>query len=99
VLLGLVLLGYVILRVVGVDLPTTVGSVTLGQIVLGIAGAALLFVLIKVIAGATPAAIPSTSAVTITKTRKFGIYVGLLSTAGLFVGAILSLQAEQLGAT
>jgi len=101
VLLGLVLLGYVVARSLGVDLPDRVGSATLGQIVVGIAGAALFFVLIKIVAGSS-LSIPSTVAgapVTITKSRKFGIYAGLLAAGGLVVGALLSLQAERQGTT
>lgn len=99
VLLGLALLGYVILRVVDVDLPTKIGSATLGQVVLGVAGAAFVLVFIKLLAGPNASTIPSTVAglpVTVTKTRKFGIYAGLVATGALAVGAFLSLQAEQL---
>jgi len=99
VLLGLALLGYVILRVVDVDLPTKIGSATLGQVVLGVAGAAFVLVFIKLLAGPNVSTIPSTVAglpVTVTKTRNFGIYAGLVATGALAVGAFLSLQAEQL---
>ena len=102
VLLGLALLAYVVLRAASVELPAKVGNATLGQIVLGVAGLAFVLVLVKTLAGPNASTIPSTIAglpVTITKTRDFGIYAGLVATGALVVGAFLSFQAEQLGAT
>jgi len=98
VLLGLVLLGYVVARSLGVNLPSRVGNATLGQIVLGVAGVAFLFVLIKFFAGSS-LSIPSRVTglpVTVTESHKLGIDIGLLATGGLVVGALFSLQAEQL---
>ena len=73
-----------------VKLPE-LGSVTLGQIVLGIAIVAFLFILIKVIVG------PSTGGVDIgqfgvSKERKIGIFLGLIASAGLVVGAYLNVK-------
>jgi uncharacterized membrane protein len=94
VLLGLALLAYVVLKAVGVEMPSNFGSVTLAQVVLGVAAVAFLFVLIKLIAGPNLNT-GSFGGVTVSKTRKFGIYVGLLATIGLVVGAFLNVRAEQ----
>ncbi|HEY6317949.1 MAG TPA: hypothetical protein VI462_08705 [Acidimicrobiia bacterium] len=89
VLLGLVMLAYVVLKALGVEIPEKFGSVTLAQILLGIAIVAFLFVLIKVIVGPNAGV---TLPPTVTKSRKFGIFVGLLATIGLVAGAFLNFQ-------
>jgi multisubunit Na+/H+ antiporter MnhF subunit len=91
VLLGLVLLIYVVLKALGVEIPGKFGSVTLAQIVLGIAGIAFLFVLIKVIVGPNAG---GTLPAGITKSRKVGIFIGLIATIGLVAGAFLNFQAD-----
>jgi hypothetical protein len=95
VLLGLALLAYVVLKAVGVEMPSTFGSITLAQVVLGVAAVAFLFVLIKVIAGPNGITTGSVGGVTVSKTRKFGIFVGLIATIGLVAGAFLNFRAEQ----
>jgi uncharacterized membrane protein len=94
VLLGLALLAYVVLKAAGVEIPSNFGSVTAAQVVLGIAAVAFLFVLIKLIAGPNINT-GSFGSVTVSKTRKFGIFVGLLATIGLVAGAFLNVRAEQ----
>ncbi len=94
VLLGLVLLAYAVLKLVGVEMPSTFGSITLAQVVVGIAAVAFLFVLIKLIAGPNINT-GSFGGVTVSKTRKLGIYIGLLCTIGLVAGAVMNLRAEQ----
>jgi len=96
VLLGLVLLAYVVLKAMGVELPANFGSVTLAQVVLGIAVIAFVFVLIKVIVGPNAGI---TLPAGVTKSRKFGIYVGLLATIGMVAGAFLNVRAEQSSST
>lgn len=94
VLLGLALVAYVLMKAAGVEIPSNFGSITLAQVVLGIAAVAFLFVLIKLIAGPN---INTTGFgfVTVSKSRKFGIFIGLLATIGLVVGAYLNVRAEQ----
>ncbi len=92
VLLGLVMLAYVVMKALGVEIPAKFGNVTLAQILLGVAAVAFLFVLIKVIAGPN---VPGTSrwrGTGISKSRKFGIFIGLLATIGLVAGAFLNFQ-------
>lgn len=90
VVLGVLCVVYVVLKMRGVTLPD-LGSVTWGQVILGIAVVAFLFILIKVIVG------PSTNGVSlagtgVSKERKIGIFLGLLSSAGIVVGAYLNLK-------
>lgn len=92
VLLGLAMLAYVVLKAAGVDIPAKFGNVTLAQILLGVAAVAFLFVLIKLIAGPNAGV---TLPPGITKARKFGIFVGLLATAGLVAGAFLNFQEDK----
>ena len=82
------------LKAAGVEIPPKYGSVTLAQVVLGVAAVAFLFVLIKLIAGPNINT-GSFGGVSVSKTRKFGIFVGLLATIGLVAGAFLNFQAEQ----
>ncbi len=95
VLLGLVMLAYVVMKALGVEIPDKFGSVTLAQILLVVAAVAFLFVLIKLIVGPniTTGTVSFGSTVTnVSKTRKFGIFVGLLATIGLVAGAFLNFQ-------
>jgi hypothetical protein len=90
VVLGVLCVVYVVLKMQEVQLPD-LGSVSWGQVVLGIAVVAFLFILIKVIVG------PSTGGVNISgsgvsKDRKIGIFLGLLSSIGLVVGAYLNVK-------
>lgn len=94
VLLGLALLTYVVLKAAGVGMRSSFGSVTLAQVILGVAAVAFLFVLIKLIAGPNINT-GSFAGVTISKSRKFGIFIGLIATIGLVVGAFLNVQADQ----
>jgi uncharacterized membrane protein YhdT len=96
VLIGIVLVAYVVLKAVGVEIPDQFGPVTLSQVLLGLAGIAFLFVLIKVIAGPNLPSVPA--GISVSKDRKFGIFVGLIATAGLVAGAFLNFQESQSGA-
>jgi hypothetical protein len=96
VLIGIAMVAYVVLKAVGVEIPDKFGSVTLAQILLGLAAVAFLFVLIKVIVGPNLGSVPT--GISVSKDRKFGIFVGLLATAGLVAGAFLNFQESQSGA-
>ena len=90
VILGVACVVYVVLKMQDVKLPD-LGNVNWGQIILGIAVVAFLFILIKVIVG------PSTGGVDISgsgvsKERKIGIFLGLISSAGLVAGAYLNVK-------
>ena len=90
VVLGVLCVVYVVLKMQDVKLPD-LGSVTWGQVVLGLAIVAFVFILIKVIVG------PSTGGVElagtgVSKERKIGIFLGLIASAGLVVGAYLNVK-------
>jgi hypothetical protein len=97
VLIGIAMVAVVLLKLADVKLPT-LGSVTWGQVLLAAGAIAFLFVLIKLITG--PSGwngfdIPSG----IDKTRKFGIFAGLVCSAGLAVGGYLRFQEDAKGAS
>jgi hypothetical protein len=88
VILGVACVVYVVLKATGTDLPE-LGSVKWGHIILGIAIVAFVFILIKIITG------PGTGGVDISgtgvdKERKIGIFLGLIASAGLVVGAYMN---------
>lgn len=91
VVLGILMVAYVVaVKLMDVSLPD-LGSVSWAQVLLGVAAVAFVFILIKVIAG------PSTHGVDIgrfgvSKSRKIGIFLGLIASAGLVAGAYLNAQ-------
>ena len=86
VLIGILLVAYVAAKAAGVALPN-LGAVTWGQVVLGLAAIAFLFILIKVIAGPS---IDTGGLSGVSKTRKIGIFLGLIASAGMVAGAFLN---------
>jgi hypothetical protein len=88
VLLGVVMVGIVVAKAFGAELPA-LGSVTWSQVLLGIAAVVFLFILIKLIVGPSNwegASIPSA----VSKDRKIGIFLGLIASIGLVAGAYLN---------
>lgn len=84
VLIGIVLVAYVAAKAAGVEMPK-LGNVTWGQIVLVLAAIAFLFILIKIITGPS-GDIPDG----VDKTRKIGIFLGLIASGGMVAGAYLN---------
>lgn len=107
-LIGIGMLVYVALKVVGLDLPTHIGTLTAGQVTLGLGIAAFALVLIKLIAGThgdlnsfglpnLPARTGGALRLAFHKTREPGIVVGLIAAAGLTAGGFVSVRGEQTG--
>lgn len=99
VVIGLLMLGYVAARVMGMDRPR---SPMIGRVLGALGALAFVLVALQLLAGATvnlaAFGLPSTanlgSAVRISfvKTRDVGIYAGLVATAGLAGGGYLVLR-------
>jgi hypothetical protein len=77
-----------VLKALDVKLPD-LGSVSWGQVILVIAALAFLLILIKLIAGPSTGGV-DISGTGISKSRKIGIFLGLISSAGLVAGAFLN---------
>jgi hypothetical protein len=88
VILGVLCVAYVVLKALDVKLPD-LGSVSWGQVILVIAALAFLLILIKLIAGPSTGGV-DISGTGISKSRKIGIFLGLISSAGLVAGAFLN---------
>ena len=103
VVLGLLALSLVGLKLAGVPLTGWPGGLTEGRLLVSLGGVAFLLVLAKLVTGATvdPASfsLPSTAGLALqiafVETRAFGVYAGLLTTAGLAVGGVLVLRGER----
>jgi multisubunit Na+/H+ antiporter MnhF subunit len=91
VLLGIAMVVIVALKAFDVKLPD-LGGTSWGLILLIMGVVAFAFVLIKLIAGPD---IPDVLGDAVDKTRKFGIFVGLIATAGLAVGGYLRFQEDK----
>jgi uncharacterized membrane protein len=90
VILGILVVAYVVLRAMGTELPK-LGGITWAQLILIVTAVVFVFILIKLIAG------PSTGGVNIgnfgiSKSRKIGIFLGLLASIGMVVGAYLNVK-------
>lgn len=94
VLIGIAMVVIVALKAFDVKLPD-LGGTSWGLVLLVMGVVAFAFVLIKLIAG--PNIDTGGFNVDISKTREFGIFVGLIATAGLAVGGYLLFQADKAG--
>lgn len=105
-LIGIGMLIYVLGKFVGLSGRVPVGPLSAGQILLGLGIAAFALVAIKFLAGTTadlnsfglpnlPAHGAGSLRLAYHKTRGPGIVVGLIATAGLAFGGLLSLRAER----
>lgn len=92
VLLGMAMVVVVVIKAMGTDLPE-LGGVTWNQVMLGVAVLVFLLILIKLIAGPADVTTGTFGGVDVSKTRKIGIFLGLLSSIGLVAGAYLNAQA------
>jgi len=82
ILLGIILAAHVIVeKLTGVELPERLGSIGWGVMHLAGGGIAFLFVLLKAIFGG--------DYFTVSLDRKFGLWLGLIASAGLLVGGYL----------
>jgi hypothetical protein len=95
ILLGIAMVVLVALKAFGVELPD-LGGVSWGQVLLVMGVVAFVFVLIKLIAGPN---IDTGGFGNVDKTRKFGIFIGLIATAGLAVGGYLRFQEDKSGSS
>jgi hypothetical protein len=93
VLIGIVMVVIVAMKAADMKLPD-VGSVTWGQVLLGLGAVAFAFCLIKLITGPG-----GDTAGVVDKTRKIGAFLGTLASAGLAAGGFLKFQEEKAGTT
>ena len=88
VVLGVVLAGLVIAKAAGVDVPA-LGSIKWAHIFLGVTTLVFVLILIKLIVGPSTGG-ASLAGTGVSKDRKIGIFLGLLSSIGLVAGAYLN---------
>lgn len=93
ILLGIAMVVLVALKAFDVKMPDLGGQFTWGTLLLIMGVVAFVFVLIKLIAG--PNLPDGAEAAGYEKTREFGIFVGLVATAGLAVGGYLRFQEDK----
>lgn len=93
VLIGIAMVVLVALKLFEVKLPD-VGSASWGTILLAMGAVAFAFVLIKTIAGVS---VPEGAEDIIDISRKIGLFLGLVATAGLAAGGYMRLQEEKTG--
>lgn len=89
VLIGIALVVLVALKASDAKLPN-LGGVSWAQIMLGAAAVAFIFVLIKLIAGFDTSGVSG-----LESTRKIGIFIGIIASAGLVAGAWLNFQMDK----
>ena len=94
VLIGIAMVAIVVLKLLDIKLPE-LGSVTWGQVMLGMGGLVVLLVVIKVLAGQGNVSTGNIAGYSVTKTRKIGAYLGVLASAGLAYGGFLKFKEEK----
>jgi len=93
VLIGIAMVVLVALKLFEVKLPD-VGGASWGTILLGMGAVAFAFVVIKTIAGVS---VPDGAEDIIDISRKIGLFLGVVASAGLAAGGYLRLQEEKAG--
>jgi len=93
VLIGIAMVVVVALKLFDVKLPS-IGNVSWGTCLLVAGSVAFAFVLIKTIAGVS---VPDGAEDIIDISRKIGLFLGLVASAGLAAGGYLRLQEEKAG--
>ena len=100
VVIGLLMLAYVALRLVGLERPRSAGA---GRVLAGLGALAFLLVLVQLVAGPhvdlAAFGLPGTTNlsgvhISFVKTRSPGAYAGLVATAGLAGGGYLVLRGR-----
>ena len=94
VLIGIAMVAYVVLKLLDVKLPE-LGGVTWGQVLLALGAIAFAFVLIKLIVGPSGVSTSGLAGYSVTKTRKIGIFLGPIASAGLAYGGYLKFKEER----
>jgi hypothetical protein len=93
ILIGIAMAAVVLLKLFGaVELPTKLGNFSWGQVFLVAGVVAFVFVLIKLILG-VGGDLPDG----FDKTRKIGIFLGTIASAGLAAGGYLKFQEDKAG--
>lgn len=105
VVVGVMLVAAIAMKAAGTDLSGWPGGLTEGRLFVVLGGLAFVLILAKVLVGANVTAasfsLPTTSglgttlAATVLKTRSFGAYAGIVSSAALAVGGVLIARAER----
>jgi hypothetical protein len=105
VFVGVMLVTTIALKAAGAELSGWPGGLTEGRLFATLGGLAFVLILTKVLVGANVStasfSLPNTSGlgtalgVTVVKTRSFGAYAGVVSSAGLAFGGLLIARAER----
>ncbi len=105
VLLGIAMLVYEVMKLLGVEVPDRFGPVSVGQVMLGLGAISLVLVLSKVAVGSRvelasfglpnlPSGLSKALGLSVQKTRSLASFVGLGAAAGLFLGGLLKFREE-----
>ncbi len=105
VVIGVVLVAAVAFKAAGTELTGWPGGITEGRLFATLGGLAFVLIVTKVFVGANVSAssfsLPSVAGLggalrlTVVKTRSFGAYAGVVSSAGLALGGVLIARAER----